>query len=46
VVEAATNLAKPVWLRVSTNTVTGGTSHFSDPQWANDPERFYRLRSP
>jgi hypothetical protein len=46
VVEAATNLANPVWNPVSTNTLTGGTNHFSDPQWMNYPGRFYRLRSP
>jgi hypothetical protein len=46
VVEAATNLANPVWLPVSTNTLTGGTNYFSDPQWTNYPGRFYRLRSP
>ncbi len=45
VVEAATNLANPVWMPVSTNTLTGGTSHFSDPQWTNYPSRFYRVRS-
>ena len=22
-----------------------GTSYFSDPQWTNYPQRFYRLRS-
>ncbi|HUZ06921.1 MAG TPA: hypothetical protein VMV89_05470, partial [Candidatus Paceibacterota bacterium] len=46
VVEAATNLANPVWIPVSTNTLTGGTNYFSDPQWTNYPNRFYRLRSP
>jgi BspA type Leucine rich repeat region (6 copies) len=46
VVEAATNLANPVWIPVSTNTLTGGTSYFNDPQWTNYPGRFYRLRSP
>jgi hypothetical protein len=46
VVEAATNLANPVWIPVSTNTLTGGTNYFSDPQWTNYPGRFYRLRSP
>ncbi len=45
-VEAATNLANPVWIPVSTNTLTGGTNYFSDPQWTNYPGRFYRLRSP
>jgi hypothetical protein len=42
VVEAATNLANPVWIPVSINTLTGGTSYFSDPQWTNYPMRFYR----
>ena len=45
VVEAATNLANPVWIPVSTNTLTGGTNQFSDPQWTNYPGRFYSLRS-
>jgi BspA type Leucine rich repeat region (6 copies) len=46
VVEACTNLANPVWLPVSTNNLVSGTSYFSDPQAANLPGRFYRLRSP
>jgi hypothetical protein len=46
VVEACTNLATPVWFPVATNTLTGGSSYFSDPQWTNSPGRFYRLRSP
>ena len=46
VVEACTNLANPVWLPVSTITLTRGTNYFSDPQWTNYPGRFYRLRSP
>jgi len=46
VVEGSTNLANPVWQPVSTNTLTGGTSYFSDPQWTNYPGQFYRLRSP
>ena len=44
VVEAATNLANPVWIPVSTNTLTGGTNYFSDPQWTNFPSRFYRVQ--
>jgi hypothetical protein len=45
VVEAATDLAHPVWLPVSTNTLSGlGTSPFSDP--AGYPMRYYRFRSP
>ena len=46
VVEAATNLASPVWMPVGTNTLTNGSSYFSDPGWTNLPGRFYRLRSP
>ena len=46
VIEACTNLSNPVWSPVATNTLTGGSSYFSDPQPANLPARFYRLRSP
>lgn len=46
VVEATANLANPTWSPVHTNTLTGGSSYFSDPQWTNYPGRFYRLRSP
>jgi hypothetical protein len=45
VVEACTNLSFPLWYPVQTNTLTDGTSYFSDPQWRNIPARFYRLRS-
>jgi hypothetical protein len=46
VVEACTNLANPIWFPVETNTFTGDSSYFSDPQWTNYPNRFYRFRSP
>jgi len=46
VVEACTNLTSPVWRPVQTNTLTGGSSYFSDPAWTNHPSRYYRLRSP
>jgi len=46
VVEACTNLANPNWSPLATNTLTGGWSCFSDPQWTNHPNRFYRIRSP
>jgi hypothetical protein len=46
VVEASTNLANAAWTPVGTNTLTGGSSYFSDPQWTNYPGRFYRLRWP
>jgi hypothetical protein len=45
-VEACTDLASPIWSPVGTNTLTGGSSYFSDPEWTNYPARFYRLRSP
>ena len=40
------DLAKPEWSPVGTNTLAGGLSYFSDSQWTNHPARFYRLRSP
>ncbi len=46
VVEACTDLVNPAWSVLGTNTLTGGSSYFSDPQWTNHPARFYRLRSP
>jgi len=51
VVQTCSNLTSPVWLPISTNTLntyvgTNGTSYFSDPQWTNYPNRYYRLRSP
>ncbi len=46
VVEACTNPANHSWSALKTNALTGGWSYFSDPQWANYPGRFYRLRSP
>ena len=45
VVEASTTLVNPTWSPISTNTLTNGSSYFSDPQWTNYPARFYRLRS-
>jgi len=46
VVEASTNLGNPVWIPVGTNTLTGGSSYFSDPEWTNHPARFYRAVTP
>jgi hypothetical protein len=45
VVEACTNLSNPDWQPVQTNTLTGGSTYFSDGQWTNYLGRFYRLRS-
>jgi hypothetical protein len=30
---------------VVTNTLTNGVCTFTDPQWTNYPNRFYRVRS-
>ena len=50
VVDACTNLSNSAWSPLATNTLTGGSSHFSsyfsDPQWTNRPARFYRIRPP
>jgi BspA type Leucine rich repeat region (6 copies) len=46
VVEACTNLANPVWSLVATLTLAGRSAYFSDAQWTNYSDRFYRLRSP
>ena len=46
VVEASPDLGNPKWSPVATNTLTGGTFYFTDPQWTKYPSRFYRLRSP
>jgi hypothetical protein len=46
VVEGATNLGNPAWLPLSTNTLTGGSSFFSDATWTNYHSRYYRLSSP
>jgi hypothetical protein len=47
VVEACTNLANPVWVPLSTNTLSGsGTSSFSDTQSANYPNRYYLFSAP
>jgi hypothetical protein len=46
VVEACTNLADQVWVPVATNTLTGGSCCFSDPDWTNYEGRFYRVRWP
>jgi hypothetical protein len=46
VVDACGDLANPIWSSVGTNTLTDGSSYFSDPQWTNYPARYYRFRSP
>ena len=46
VVEASTNLARPVWTRLQTNTLLNGSCRFSEPLQTNSPGRYYRLSSP
>jgi hypothetical protein len=46
VVEAAADLAAPVWSPMQTLTLTGDSIPFSDPQGTSQPARFYRLRAP
>ena len=45
VVETSTNLLSPIWVPITTNTLSGGAVYFSDPYWTNYPGRFYRVRS-
>jgi hypothetical protein len=44
-VEACTNLATPVWIPVQSLVLTN-TFYFTDPQWTNDPARYYGLGFP
>jgi len=46
VVESCADLADRIWNPLQTNTLTGGSLYFSDPQWTNYPSRFYRVRWP
>jgi len=46
IVEACTNLVNNVWSLLATNTLTNGSSYFSDSQWTNYSSRYYRLYSP
>ena len=46
VVEAATNLADPVWVPVGTNALDGDSTYFSDAEWADRPGCFYRITMP
>jgi hypothetical protein len=45
-VDSCMDMANPIWTPVGTNTVAeDGSTRFSDPQQANQPIRFYRLRA-
>lgn len=45
VVQSCTNLARPVWVPLVTNTLASGTSYFSDTNGTKAPARFYRIAS-
>lgn len=45
VIEACTNLSSPVWAPLATNILVSGTNYFSDGEWANFPNRYYRISS-
>lgn len=45
-VDVCTNLARPVWTRIATNTFVGTGLNFVDTQWTNSSARFYRLGMP
>jgi len=46
VVATCTDLTSGVWIPVATNTLSSGSSYFSDSQWTNYPNRYYRFQMP
>ena len=48
VVETCTNLTNPLWTPLATVILptSNGPYYFSDPQWTNNPSRYYRLGLP
>jgi hypothetical protein len=46
VVEACANLANPVWVPLTTNTLVNGLSYFSEPFQPAASARFYALGLP
>jgi len=46
VIEASTNGAAGSWVSLNSYLLVNGLIYFSDPQWTNYPNRFYRIRSP
>ncbi len=43
VVEACTNFANPDWIAQVSVTLADGAFYFSDSQWTNYPNRYYRI---
>jgi hypothetical protein len=46
VVEAASNLANPVWIPLQSVSLTNGLFYFSEPMQTNGSSRYYRISSP
>jgi hypothetical protein len=42
IVQTCTNLSPPVWTPIFTNSLSNGVFNFSDADWTNAPQRFYR----
>jgi hypothetical protein len=45
-VEASTSLSAPQWRQVSTLTLSGASTYFTDPDWKLYSNRFYRVNFP
>ena len=45
-IETCTNLIEGVWEPETTTNLTVGSVYFSDPDWIDHPNRFYRLSMP
>jgi len=43
VLQVHTNLVSTDWQPLYTGTFVNATHHFDDPEWTNNPSRFYRL---
>jgi uncharacterized repeat protein (TIGR03803 family) len=46
IIEACTNLIQPEWLTLQTNLLIGAPQYFADPRFGQNPNGFYRIRSP
>jgi hypothetical protein len=46
VVEASTSLGNSSWQPLQTNTLTNGFFYFTDADWPNYPNRYYRISYP
>jgi hypothetical protein len=43
-IQAATNLTSQTWAPLVTGTLTNGSYTYSEPEWTNNPARFYRVK--